>query len=64
MTQCAAEAALLRSTPPTLPPLFISPFALLVILNNLGQLHLAMANKDRSQKCYRQLQSTFKYRRH
>lgn len=43
------------------PPLFISPFALLVILNNLGQLHLALSNKERSQKCYRQLQSTLMF---
>jgi hypothetical protein len=41
-----------------LPPLFVSPIALLVILNNLGQLHAAMQNPDRAQKCYRQLQST------
>jgi hypothetical protein len=61
MIKCAAEAAHLLSPSSMLPPLFISPFVLLVILNNLGQLHLAMSNKDRSQKCYRQLQSTLMF---
>jgi hypothetical protein len=44
-----------------LPPLFVSPFALLVVLNNMGQLHVALSNKDRSQRCYRQLQSTLMF---
>mmetsp|Transcript_19402 Transcript_19402/g.34930 ORF Transcript_19402/g.34930 Transcript_19402/m.34930 type:complete len:368 (+) Transcript_19402:192-1295(+) len=52
-TTAAAAAACL-----SLPPLFVTPLALLVILNNLGQLHYALDNKDRGQKCYRQLQST------
>ncbi|KAG7359256.1 hypothetical protein IV203_015845 [Nitzschia inconspicua] len=63
MTQSEAIAALFpqASSNSTLPPLFITPFALLVILNNLGQLHLALSCKDRSQKCYAQLQSTLMF---
>jgi hypothetical protein len=63
MTQASAVSALyphpLSSS--LLPPLFISPFALLVILNNLGQLHMSLSDKERSQKCYRQLQSTLMF---
>jgi hypothetical protein len=38
-------------------PLFVSILALLVILNNLGQLHMALSNTHQSLKCFRQLQS-------
>ncbi|KAG7355219.1 hypothetical protein IV203_004575 [Nitzschia inconspicua] len=63
MTQSEAIASLFpqASSNSTLPPLFITPFALLVILNNLGQLHLALSCEDRSQKCYAQLQSTLMF---
>lgn len=44
-----------------LSPLFVSPFALLVVFNNLGQLHLILNDKDQSQRCYRQLQSTLMF---
>jgi hypothetical protein len=59
----AAVAAQSQQLPRSamLPPLFITPLALLVILNNLGHLHRTMGNHDRSSKCYRQLQSTLMF---
>jgi hypothetical protein len=60
----AAAAAVVAQSPfppasssSLLPPLFVSPLALLVVLNNMGQLHLVLSNRDRSQRWYRQLQS-------
>jgi hypothetical protein len=67
MAATAAAVSFSQSPfPPTLsslllPPLFVSPLALLVVLNNLGQLHLVLSNKDRSQRFYRQLQSTLMF---
>jgi hypothetical protein len=57
----AAQPPLTSSVVTVLPPLFISPFALLVILNNLGHLHATLSNEGRSKKCYRQLQSTLMF---
>ena len=40
---------------------FVSPFFLMAVLNNLGHIHMANREIDRSQKCFRQLLSTLIY---
>jgi len=57
----AAQCPSAASASMVLPPLFISPLALLVVLNNLGQLHNVLSNTERSIKCYQQLQSTLMF---
>jgi len=47
--------------PSSYPALFVSPFVLMAILNNLGHLHVIMQNETQSEKCFRQLQSTLMY---
>jgi tetratricopeptide (TPR) repeat protein len=49
---------------PSFPPLFVSPFVLMAILNNLGHLHWVLENYGQAKKCFRQLQSSLMYMLH
>lgn len=40
---------------------FVSPFFLVTVLNNLGQIYRSVDDVDRSEKCFRQLLSTLLY---
>jgi hypothetical protein len=49
------------SATPLLSTLFISPFALMVILNNMGQLNLVLENSTKSEQCYQHLHRALMY---
>jgi hypothetical protein len=56
-----ASATTPGATSPVVPTLFVSPFALMVILNNLGHVHALMGKKETSDRYYQRLQSACMY---